>query len=225
MCSTPRRGVRPRFPRVSAVADNSNPKRGWSRRKIMVAVLASIGILAMMSTAVAAVVMSFLVDKGGDTAAQRVPASTSTTPAVYIAPLIVRPVLQALVATSEQCKPGPPPPPVPPAEPMRTCDVERKAEYQLGPEALRLNLTGASSVKLPTSEFYAVQLTMAPGSGASFGQYTGARVGKQVAFVRDGVVLAAPAISAPLSGASLQLSGQLTAATAETIARMLREGR
>jgi preprotein translocase subunit SecD len=61
-------------------------------------------------------------------------------------------------------------------------------------------------------------------SGASFGQYTGTQVGKQVAFVRDGVVLAAPAIGAPLDGKSLQLSGELTAATAETIARMLREG-
>jgi preprotein translocase subunit SecD len=74
------------------------------------------------------------------------------------------------------------------------------------------------------SEFYAVQLTMDQGSGASFNQYTGTQVGKQVAFVRDGVVLAAPAISAPLNGESLQFSGELSSATAETIARMLREG-
>ena len=83
----------------------------------------------------------------------------------------------------------------------------KKAQYQLGPVALRLNLTGASSIKLPMSEFYAVQLMMDQSSGASFGQYTGTQVGKQVAFVRDGVVLAAPTISAPLDGESLQLSG------------------
>ncbi|WP_319450498.1 MULTISPECIES: SecDF P1 head subdomain-containing protein [unclassified Mycobacterium] len=45
-----------------------------------------------------------------------------------------------------------------------------------------------------------------------------------MAFVRDGVVLAAPTIGAALDGDSLQLSGDLTAATAETMARMLRDG-
>jgi preprotein translocase subunit SecD len=201
---------------------SGSTKRGWSRRKIMIAVLASIGIFAMVATTLAAMVMPLLLH--GDESAQRTASRTTTTPTAYIAPLTVRPVVAALVATPEQCQPGPPPPPTPPTEPLRTCDVEQKAEYQLGPEALRLSLTGASSVKLPMTEFYAVQLTMAPGSGANFGQYTGTQVGKQVAFVRDGVVLAAPAISAPLNGDSLQLSGELTAATAETIARMLREG-
>jgi hypothetical protein len=206
------------------VETSGSKKRGWSRRKIVIAVLASIGIFAMVATTVAAVVMPFLANQGDDSAQHGASRPTPTTPSVYIAPLIVRPVVQALVATPEQCKPGPPPPPSPPAEPLSTCDVEQNAQYQLGPEALRLNLTGASSIKLPMSEFYAVQLTMDQSSGASFGQYTGTQVGKQVAFVRDGVVLAAPAIGAPLDGKSLQLSGELTAATAETIARMLREG-
>jgi hypothetical protein len=199
-------------------------KRGWSRRKIVVAVLASIGIFAMVATTAAAVVMPFLANQGDDSAQHGASRPTPTTPTVYIAPLIVRPVVQALVASPEQCQPAPPPPPSPPAEPLSTCDVEQKAQYQLGPEALRLNITGASSIKLPMSEFYAVQLTMDQSSGTSFGQYTGTQVGKQVAFVRDGIVLAAPSIGAPLDGESLQLSGSLSAATAETIARMLREG-
>jgi preprotein translocase subunit SecD len=42
--------------------------------------------------------------------------------------------------------------------------------------------------------------------------------------MRDGVVLAAPKISAPISGTSIQLSGEMNAATAETIARMVRDG-
>jgi hypothetical protein len=201
-------------------------KRGWSRRKIVVAVLASIGIFAMVATTVAAVVMPFLADQRDDSPQPRASRSTpsTSTSTSYIAPLIVRPVVQALVASPEQCQPAPPPPPSPPAEPLSTCDVEQKAQYQLGPEALRLNITGASSIKLPMSEFYAVQLTMDQSSGTSFGQYTGTQVGKQVAFVRDGVVLVAPTIGAPLDGESLQLSGSLSAATAETIARMLREG-
>jgi hypothetical protein len=204
------------------VAETSgSTKWGWSRRKIVIAVVASIGIFGMVATTVAAVVMPFLTDHGDASAQHRANGPTPTTPSVYIAPLIVRPVVQTLAATPEECKPGPP---SAPAEPLSACDVEQKAQYQLGPEALRLNLTGASSIKLPMSEFYAVQLTMDQSSGASFGQYTGTQVGKRVGFVRDGVVLAAPAIGAALDGDSLRLSGDLTAATAETIARMLREG-
>ena len=65
---------------------------------------------------------------------------------------------------------------------------------------------------------------MAQPSGAAFAQYTTANVGRQVAFVRDGVVLAAPAITQPIDGESIQLSGETDQATAETIARMLRDG-
>jgi hypothetical protein len=191
----------------------------------MIAVLASIGILAMVGTTLAAVLMPLFVDTRGEPATRSVSAlPTSTTPAVYIAPLSVRPVDQALVARPEQCHPGPPPPPPPPGTPLVICDVERKAEYHLGPEALQLKLTSATSFKLPLSQFYGVQMAMDAGSGAQFGQYTGTQIGKQVAFVRDGVVLAAAAIGQPINGESLQLSGDFTAETAETIARMLREG-
>jgi preprotein translocase subunit SecD len=65
---------------------------------------------------------------------------------------------------------------------------------------------------------------MDAGSSAAFTSYTAANVGKQLAFVRDGVVLAAPAIDQPISGQSIQLSGNMTKATADTIARMLRDG-
>ena len=199
--------------------------RRWSHRQIMIAVLASIGILAMVGTILVQLLTPFLTDPRREAAPRTVATRpTTTTPAVYIAPLSVRPVVQALVATPEQCQPGPPPPPPPPGEPLLTCDVERKAHYELGPVALQLKLTGATSIKLPMSEFYAVQMMMDTDSGAQFGQYTGTQVGKQVAFVRDGVVLAAAPISEPLNGESLQLSGDFTRETAETIARMLREG-
>ena len=218
-------------------------RRGWSRRKkIMIAVLGSVGVLTLGITTLAAVVMPFLMkDDQASTARTGGAPPTTTTPTVYIAPLTVRPVVEALVAQGDQCKPGAPPPsapgapppPVrppppapgaPPGEPLFACDVERKAVYQLGPVALQLKLTGAKAVQLPMTQFYAVQLGMDPDSGAQFGQYTGTQLGKQVAFVRDGLVLAAPAIGQPLAGESLQLSGEMTAETAETIARMLREG-
>jgi hypothetical protein len=130
------------------MAGSTSRKRGWSCRKIVIAVLASIGIFAMVATTVAAVVMPFLANQGDDSALHGASRPTPTTPTGY-APLIVRPVVQALVATPEQCKQGPPPPPSPPADPLSTCDVEQKAQYQLGPEALRLNLTGAVRSNYP----------------------------------------------------------------------------
>lgn len=212
-------------------ASAAPPKRvrrgifGWSRRKLVIAGLASVGIIAMVGTTAAAIVMPFLL-RTEETASERraSPLTTTTAPAPYIAPLAVRPVGRALVPQGEQCKPGPPPPPAPSAQPATTCDVERKAFYELGPVGVELNLTGANAIKLPLEQFYAVQLVMEPESSARFGQYTGTQIGKQVAFVRDGVVLAAPSISAPINGESLQLSGEMTKETAETIARMLREG-
>ena len=188
----------------------------------MIAVLATIGIVAMVSTIVVGVAMAFLSKDSGQAAPRTTALPTPRAPAVIGKPLVVRPVLEApLVARPEDCAAALP---TPEQDPVRTCDVDRAAVYQLGPVALRLNLTGASELKLPTSEFHTVQMSMDPGSSTAFAQYTAANVGRQLAFVRDGVVLAAPAISQPIDGQSLQISGEMTAATAATIARMLREG-
>lgn len=196
--------------------------RRWSRRKITIAVLASIGILAMVGTTLAAIVMPFL--QRDQTAAPPRPtaAPTPTEPPVVIRPLPIRPVVEAFQAQPGQC--DPPPPPLPPAEPQPACDVERVAHYQLEPVALELGLTGAKTVKLPTSPYYSVQIVMDSRSSAAFAQYTAANVGRQVAFVRDGLVLAAPPITQAIDGQSLQLSGELTQATADTITRMIRDG-
>ncbi|HEV7420088.1 MAG TPA: hypothetical protein VGO30_09600 [Mycobacterium sp.] len=197
--------------------------RRWSRRRIKIAVLGSLGILAMVGTTLGAVVMPFVLgDSGAPPSRSAVTTPSSTEPPVVMKPLAVRPVIQALVTTPAQCEQVPPPPP--PDQPRQACDLENTARYEMGPVALWLNLTGAKSVKLPMSEFYSVQLAMNRASGAAFAGYTAANVGKQLAFVRDGVVLAAPAIDQPINGQSLQLSGNMTAATAETIVRMLRDG-
>ena len=184
--------------------------------------LGSLGILAMVGTTLGGVVMPF-VAKEFSVAPPRsaIATPTSTVPPIMGKPLAVRPVVQALVATPQECELPPPPPP---DQPQQACDLDKTARYDMGPVALQLNLTGAKAVKLPLSEFYSVQLAMDAGSGTAFAGYTAANVGKQLAFVRNGVVLAAPAIDQPINGQSLQLSGNMTQATAETIASMLRDG-
>jgi preprotein translocase subunit SecD len=197
--------------------------RRWSRRRIIIAVLGSVGILAMVGTTLGTVVMPFVVgDSGAPPSRTAVTTPSSTVPAVVMKPLAVRPVIQALVATAEECQQLPPPPP--PDQPEQSCDLDNAARYEMAPVALWLNLTGAKSVQIPASEFYGVQIAMDPASGAAFSGYTAANVGKQLAFVRDGVVLAAPAIDQPINGQSLQLSGNMNAATAEAIVRMLHDG-
>jgi hypothetical protein len=199
------------------------PGERWTGRRVLIAVLASVGILAMVSTIVVGVAMAFLMKDQGQVSQRTAPIPTTRTPAVIGIPLAVRPVVEVpLVANPEDCPPVPPP--TPPEAPIRVCDVDNAAVYQLGPVALSLNLTGATETKLPTSDFHTVQMSMDQASSTAFAQYTAANIGKQLAFVRNGVVLAAPAISQPIDGQSIQISGELSAATAATIAEMLRDG-
>jgi hypothetical protein len=195
--------------------------RRWTRRRLTIAVLGSLGILAMVGTMLNTVVMP-LVRRELAAPSPSAATPTSTAPPIVMKPLAVRPVLQALVATPEECQALPPPPP--PDQPLQACDLDNAARYEMGPVALELNLTAVKAGPLPRTQFFSVQLAMDPGSGAAFTSYTAANIGKQLAFVRDGVVLAAPAIDQPTAGQSLQLSGNMTQATAETIARMLRDG-
>jgi len=187
----------------------------------MIAALASLGIVAMLGTIVFGVAMAFMVkDSGRGEPGPAAAPMTRTAPVIGI-PLVVRPVAEVpLVANPDDCPPVPPP--TPPEAAVRVCDVDRTAVYQLGPVALRLNLTGVSETKLPTSDFHTVQMSMDAASSAAFAEYTAANVGKQLAFVRNGVVLAAPAIDQPIDGESIQISGELSGATAVAIAQMLR---
>jgi hypothetical protein len=54
------------------------------------------------------------------------------------------------------------------------------AVYQLGPVALRPNLTGATEAKLPTSDFHSVQMSMDSPFGTAFAQYTAATIARML---------------------------------------------
>ncbi len=147
--------------------------------------------------------------------------TTSTTPALTIKPLGVRPVRTAFVTKPEEC---PPVVPTPPGQPLRTCDITRTAVYELGPEEIRLQLTNADSFRNPLANGYTVQMSLTAESASDFARFTAAHIGQQAAFMRGGLVVWAPNITQTIDGQTLQMSGEVTSEQAGEIARLLRDG-
>lgn len=191
-------------------------QRKGLNRKILIAVMAALSAVAII-VPIAGTLLAWKFDRNSaDT-----PVTTTTTkPPLTIKPLPVRPVVSAFVTTPDQC---PPPDPVPPDQPMRICDINKTAVYELQPEALRVQLTDVDSFLNPLTGVQMVQMTMTNESAEEFGKFTAGQVGKQVAFVRGGTVVWGPKITTPIEGQVLQLSGDLTAEQAKQIAGMLRD--
>lgn len=184
-------------------------------RKILIALMA-----AVSSAAIVVPLLLGLLAPQLNRQADLPAAPTTTAAPLTIKPLPVRPVISAFVTTPEQC---PPSTPAPPDQPMRVCDIERTAVYEMGPEGLRVQLTDVDSFLNPLTGVELVQMTMTPESATEFGRFTAGQVGKQVAFVRAGTVVWGPRIAAPIDGQVLQLSGELTPEQAKEIARKLRD--
>ena len=184
-------------------------------RKILIALLAAVSSAAIVVPLLLGLLTPQLTRQSDAPAPP-----TTTAPPLTIKPLPVRPVISAFVTTPEQC---PPPTPVPPDQPMRVCDINKTAVYEMGPEGLRVQLTNVDSFLNPLTGVELVQMTMTPESATQFGQFTAGQVGKQVAFVRAGTVVWGPKIAAPIDGQVPQLSGELTAEQAKQIATMLRD--
>lgn len=198
--------------------------RRWTWRKITVAVLASLAIVGTLGTLLVGIVAAFFTPappgvSGPAPTALRTP--TSTAPAVPIAPLTVRPVVAVYGATPELC--ATPPPPEPPAEIM-TCDIDQTGLFALEPTTLELQLTSVSQVTMPNRSA-AVQIEMTQASQAAFAEYTRGHVGQQLAFMRNGIVVQAPNITAPLDSRALQFAGDLTAEQVGRMLVMLRDDR
>lgn len=200
------------------------PKR-WTKRKTTIAVLASIGIIATLSTVLAglaAVFFSFGQPAAVGPASTATSASpTSTVPEIVIAPLMVRPVVVGYVPTPDQCLA--PPPPVPPTEVFITCDLAKTGIFTLDPTVLELQLTSVKRATMPNLSA-AVQIELSEESQAAFAEFTALNTGMQVAFVRDGVIIYAPTISEAIDSPALQLAGELTAEQADQMVAMLRDG-
>lgn len=186
-------------------------------KRILIAVMAAISSIAIIVPLVSALLGLFGSGKFRDAAPIT---STSTTPVLTIKPLAVRPVVSAFVTTPEQC---PVPPPTPPDKPLRICDINKTAVYELKPEAMRVQLTRVDSFRNPLDGVETVQMAMTNESAEQFGKFTAGQVGNQIAFVRGNTVVWGPKISAPIDGQVLQLSGDLKPEQAKEIARMLKD--
>lgn len=185
------------------------------RRRIWVGLLAAVATMAVVIPT-SGVLLSPRINQEVEVAP-----STTAAPALTIKPLAVRPVESAFVTTPAQC---PDPAETPPDKPTRICDITKTAVYELGPEALRLQLTNVDNFRNPLTGAEVVQLSMTNESSDAFAKFTSEQVGNQVAFVRAGTVVWGPKITTPIDGTVLQLSGELTPEQATEVAEMLRDG-
>ncbi len=188
-------------------------------RRILIAVMAAISSVAIIVPLVSALFGLFGTGKLNNADG---PTTTSAAPVYTIKPLVVRPVVSAFVTTPEQCPPRPPAP-VPPDQPMRICDINKTAVYELKPEALKVQLTKVDSFINPLTGVQTVEMSMTKDSAEKFAKFTEGEVGKQIAFVRAGTVVWGPKIGGRIDGEVLQLSGDLKPEQAKEITRMLKD--
>ena len=186
-------------------------------KRILVAVIAGVSGLSAVLLQIVPMIAPLL--NSNDTSTSIT--TTTKKPVLTIKPVPVRPVISAFVTTPQQCPP--PPTPAPPDKPIRICDIPKTAVYELGPEAMRMQLINVEAFRNPLTGVELVQMTMTNETSEEFGKFTAGQVGKQVAFVRNGTVVWGPKISAPIEGTVLQLSGELTTEQATAIAKMLKE--
>lgn len=218
-------GTAPPADILGAPIDAGRPTRRWTKRKITIAALASIGIIATLSTVVAGVVAGFFSITQPATPAtptNNALTTTTTTPAIPIAPLMVRPVIEAYYPQPDQCTA--PPPPVPPTDELFACDMDGAIVFKLSPMVLELQLTNVKAATMPNKSA-AVQIELSEESQSAFARFTNQNIGMKVAFVRDGVVVSTPDITAAIDSPALQLAGELTAEQADRMVTMLRDGR
>lgn len=110
---------------------------------------------------------------------------------------------------------------VDPARPLVACD-NQSVKYALKPAFL----TGAEVAKAQAevdtqSGRWIIQLSFTSNGSKTWGDFTAAHVGSQVAVVLDGKVVSAPEIQEAILGGNTQISGNFTREQAEDLAARL----
>src|SRR4051812_48513317 len=159
-------------------------------RRIIIALTAALAAAAIVLPVLGVLLAPGVLNKQQDVAS--LTTTTTTPPPLTIKPLSLRPVSGAFVVRPGDCDP---PPPTPPEAPLRICDILKSAVYELGPQALTVQLTDVDSFLNPLTAKQMVQVTMTPESARAFADFTGSHIDQQVAFVRANVVVWAPKIT------------------------------
>lgn len=96
--------------------------------------------------------------------------------------------------------------------------------YRLGPAVLAGTDVESAAARPADGQIgFVVDLTFTPAGTATWGEYTAANVGQQVAFVLDGRVVSAPVINTAIFGPT-QVAGDFSEAEAQRLADDLRFG-
>jgi preprotein translocase subunit SecD len=107
------------------------------------------------------------------------------------------------------------------AAPLVTCDAG-EFKYDLGPVFLEGDRVGKA--KAGPSEYstgHVVTVEFDAEGARTWGDFTTANVGNQVAILINGRVLSAPSIQSPITGGATQITGNFTADEADQLARQL----
>ncbi|MEU3625380.1 SecDF P1 head subdomain-containing protein [Amycolatopsis coloradensis] len=137
------------------------------------------------------------------------------------------PAEQQAIATALDCSKGPDPLDGrdDPALPLITCDRVQGTKYILGPAFLTGADLSKAKAQLDTqSGGTIIGLSFTPAGARTWGEWTAANVGKQVAMVLKSRVLTAPTIQSAITGGETQITGKFTLDEARQLARDIAGG-
>ncbi|MCD2195498.1 protein translocase subunit SecD [Actinomycetospora endophytica] len=112
-----------------------------------------------------------------------------------------------------------------PTKPLVACDRNGQAKYVLGPSILSgTEVANATASPNQQGAGFVINVDFKSTGAGIWGQYTGANIGKAVAFALDSQVVSAPTIQAAQPGGNSQISGNFNQQSATDLANVLKYG-
>ncbi|MEY9928319.1 preprotein translocase subunit SecD [Catenulispora sp. GP43] len=109
---------------------------------------------------------------------------------------------------------------------IAACQSDGSQKFVLDATVVSGTSVTAASAASASSGGWQVNVTFSSQGAAQFGQLTTrlAGTGQAVAITLDGVVYSAPSIQEPITGGAMEISGQFTQSTAQSLAAVLQSG-
>lgn len=113
-----------------------------------------------------------------------------------------------------------------PAAQIVACQNDGSQKYVLDATAVSGTSVTSAGAATGTGGIWLVDVTLDSRGAAEFGQVTSrlAGTGEQFAITVDGVVYSAPTVQEPITDGRLQITGQFTQSTAQSLAALLQNG-